>query len=159
MANTPAPADFSLAVQDFPAIEPYLPIYGKFDLTTYIQGASDYEIMSYLVQCYNNMVDGYNKVAELSKDNASAISALQKADKDINTRIDDALKQIETLIDNDTIVQLVKQAIDSCIKTVFFGLNDDGYFVAYIPSSWDCITFGTIMDCDSENFGRLTLEY
>lgn len=26
---------------------------------------------------------------------------------------------------------------------VFFGLTDDGYFVAYIPESWDDISFGT----------------
>lgn len=89
----------------------------------------------------------------------SAISTLQEADKEINKRIDDVVQQISTLVDDDTIIQLVMKAIDSSIKMVFFGLTDDGYFVAYIPNSWDCITFGTIMDCDSPDFGRLTLSY
>lgn len=89
----------------------------------------------------------------------SAISALQEADKEINKRLDDVVQQISTLVDDDTIMQLVMRAIDSSIKMVFFGLNEDGYFVAYIPNSWDCITFGTIMDCESPNFGRLTLSY
>ena len=89
----------------------------------------------------------------------SAISALQEADKEINKRLDDVVQQISTLVDDDTIMHLVMQAIDSSIKMVFFGLNEDGYFVAYIPNSWDCITFGTIMDCESPNFGRLTLSY
>lgn len=89
----------------------------------------------------------------------SAIAALQQADKDINKRIDDVIKEIETLVDDDTIMQLVVDAISEAIKMVFFGLSDDGYFVAYIPNSWDCITFGTILDCESPDYGKLTLSY
>lgn len=152
MENKATPADFSHPAPDIPVIGPYLPIYGKFDLTAYVKGASDYEIMSFLVQCYNNVIDAYEKVADVVKDSYADISELQEADKEINARID-------TLVDNNTIIQLVKQAIDKTIKSVFFGLNDDGYFVAYIPNSWDCITFGTIMDCNSPDFGRLTLTY
>lgn len=89
----------------------------------------------------------------------SAIAALQQADKDINKRIDDVIKEIETLVDDDTIMKLVVDAISEAIKMVFFGLSDDGYFVAYIPNSWDCITFGTILDCESPDYGKLTLSY
>lgn len=89
----------------------------------------------------------------------SAIAALQQADKDINKRIDDVIKEIETLVDDDTIMKLVVDAISKAIKMVFFGLSDDGYFVAYIPNSWDCITFGTILDCESPDYGKLTLSY
>lgn len=49
------------------------------------------------------------------------------------------------------------------IKFVFFGLTDDGYFVAYIPESWDDIQFGTTeYDDYPENYneyGHLTLTY
>lgn len=159
MENKATPNDIIHKTPDIPIIGQYLPIYGKFDLTTYIQGASDYEIMSFLVQCYNNVIDAYEKVAELVKDSYADISELQEADKEINARIEELSKHIDTLVDNNTITQLVKQAIDKTIKSVFFGLNDDGYFVAYIPNSWDCITFGTIMDCNSDNYGRLTLTY
>lgn len=89
----------------------------------------------------------------------SAIAALQQADKDINKRIDDVIKEIETLVDDDTIMQMVVDAISEAVKMVFFGLSDDGYFVAYIPNSWDCITFGTILDCESPDYGKLTLSY
>lgn len=89
----------------------------------------------------------------------NAISALQQADKDINKQIDDVIKEIDELVDDDTIMQLVVNAISEAIKMVFFGLTDDGYFVAYIPNSWDCITFGTILDCDSPDYGKLTLSY
>lgn len=77
MANKPTPADFSPTVPDFPVIGQYQPIYGKFDLTTYIQGASDYEIMSFLVQCYNSTLKGYSDVTQLSKDTVTAFNQLQ----------------------------------------------------------------------------------
>lgn len=47
-------------------------------------------------------------------------------------------------------------------KIVFFGITDDGYFVAYIPESWSDIIFNTtgyditIPDVD---FGHLTLSF
>lgn len=77
MANKPTQADFSPTVPDFPVIGQYQPIYGKFDLTTYIQGASDYEIMSFLVQCYNATLKGYSEVTKLSKDTVTAYNQLQ----------------------------------------------------------------------------------
>lgn len=77
MANKPTPADFSPTVPDFPSIGQYQPIYGKFDLTTYIQGASDYEIMAFLVQCYNATLKGYGDVTKLSKDTVTAYNQLQ----------------------------------------------------------------------------------
>ena len=33
--------------------------------------------------------------------------------------------------------------VGELVKMVFFGITDDGYFVAYIPESWDDIIFGT----------------
>lgn len=33
--------------------------------------------------------------------------------------------------------------VGELVKLVFFGLNDDGYFVAYIPESWADIIFNT----------------
>lgn len=53
------------------------------------------------------------------------------------------------------------EIIGMYIKMVFFGLTEDGYFVAYIPdgSGWDDIIFDTIMDYSNENYGHLTLNY
>lgn len=43
-------------------------------------------------------------------------------------------------------------------KMVFFGLTDDGYFCAYIPAQW-AFVFDTIIDYDSDDYGRLTITY
>ena len=52
--------------------------------------------------------------------------------------------------------------LGSMAKMVFFGINDAGYFVAYIPESWDDITFGTSGLDDFPvgiEYGHLTLSY
>lgn len=52
--------------------------------------------------------------------------------------------------------------IGELVKMVFFGITDDGYFVAYIPESWDDITFGTTGLDDFPagfDYGHLTLSY
>lgn len=50
--------------------------------------------------------------------------------------------------------------VGELVKMVFFGLTDDGYFVAYIPESWNDIIFGTTGLDDiipGVEYGRLTL--
>ena len=52
--------------------------------------------------------------------------------------------------------------IGEMVKQVYFGVTDDGYFVAYIPESWNDIIFGTsgLDDFPSGvDYGHLTLSY
>ena len=52
--------------------------------------------------------------------------------------------------------------IGELVKMVFFGITDDGYFVAYIPESWSDITFATTGLDDFPSgieYGHLTLSY
>ena len=56
--------------------------------------------------------------------------------------------------------------VGSMIKNVFFGLTQSGYFVAYIPESWEDIIFNTAsFDINIpymttlEQWGRLVLSY
>lgn len=52
--------------------------------------------------------------------------------------------------------------VGELVKMVFFGITDDGYFVAYIPESWDDIIFGTTGLDDFPagiEYGHLTLSY
>ena len=65
------------------------------------------------------------------------------------------------------IIELVQKNIiglvGEMVKFVFFGLTDDGYFVAHIPEPWDSILFNTtnydIFIEGVEDFGRLVLSY
>lgn len=62
------------------------------------------------------------------------------------------LEQIEQWV-NDNIAVLYKLLV----KQVYFGLTLSGYFVAYIPESWNDIVFDTVMDSTNEDYGRLVL--
>ena len=71
---------------------------------------------------------------------------------------DEFIKSLKSWIVNN-----VNDLISYAIKNVWFGLTDSGYFVAYIPDSWNDIIFNTIgydIDVeDSVNYGRLCLSY
>ena len=77
-----------------------------------------------------------------------------------------ALDELEALLWNGLegavdkwITEHLEYIYNHTIKQIYFGLTDDGYFVAYIPDSWDDITFDTIMNFSSPHYGCLTLSY
>lgn len=45
------------------------------------------------------------------------------------------------------------------VRFVFFGLDDDGHFVAYIPASWDFLHFDTLLDPNKPGYGHLVVYY
>ena len=52
--------------------------------------------------------------------------------------------------------------VGELVKMVFFGITDDGYFVAYIPEYWDEIIFNTTgydINIPGFDFGHLTLSF
>lgn len=63
----------------------------------------------------------------------------------------------------DTFVEWVNNNMTSIIyqmvRFVFFGLDDDGHFVAYIPASWEFLHFDTLLDPDKPGFGHLVVYY
>lgn len=63
----------------------------------------------------------------------------------------------------DTFVEWVNtnmtDIIYQMVRFVFFGLDDDGHFVAYIPASWEFLHFDTLLDPDKPGFGHLVVYY
>ena len=54
------------------------------------------------------------------------------------------------------------ELVGELVKMVFFGITDDGYFVAYIPEYWDDIIFNTTgydIAIAGYDFGHLTLSF
>lgn len=54
------------------------------------------------------------------------------------------------------------ELVGQLVKMVFFGITDDGYFVAYIPEFWDDIIFNTTgydIDIPDRDFGHLVLSF
>lgn len=184
---------------------PFLPVFGKFDLNTYVQGSSDYEIMARVIETYNSAVKLFNQIIkdygdfdntikQLTKDYENQLNQYkQDTDKNIsdfktaitnqqNTfesninikineltdRVNDCYAEVEKLINGEyieTYVQALATWIDNnlqvivskIVKYVWFEVNEDGYFVAYIPDTWDFIDFDTEMNPDDEDYGKLAL--
>lgn len=102
-----------------------------------------------------------------------AVETLKELDgyADRIVELEDALEKLEggdlTPELASAIVELVQKNIiglvGEMVKFVFFGLTDDGYFVAYIPEPWDSIIFNTTeYDIWIDNFseyGHLTISY
>ena len=63
----------------------------------------------------------------------------------------------------DTFVEWVNTnmtgIIYQMVRFVFFGLDDDGHFVAYIPASWEFLHFDTLLDPDKPGYGHLVVYY
>lgn len=63
----------------------------------------------------------------------------------------------------DTFIEWVNtnmtDIIYQMVRFVFFGLDDDGHFVAYIPASWDFLHFDTLLDPDKPGYGHLIVYY
>lgn len=52
----------------------------------------------------------------------------------------------------------MERIISRTVKFIYFGLTNDGYFCAYIPDSWDEITFDTGAVYGRSDYGRLILK-
>ena len=98
------------------------------------------------------VVDYLNKVIA---DTNGVIENVEELKKD--------LKTVENWIANFDTKYLEKIIGDYIGSMVLFGLSDSGYFVAYIPESWDSIRFGTTgLDIEAPmqpEFGHLVLLY
>ena len=107
------------------------------------------------------------------KDVESAIDALNQWKNEINPKIEDILR-IWDLLESGELPPAIQDAIrqwmevnaidlvGQLVKHVFFGLTDDGYFVAYIPESWDDIEFNTTgydINIPGYDYGHLVLGY
>lgn len=120
--------NYSPKIPEFPKVTPFLPCYGKFDLTTYIQGASDYEIMANLVQLYNTMATGYNKVEKLSTDTVTAYNQLQDFVNEIfkDPDLNNTLQTILNNMFNDGTMQKYLEPLLGYVTPEMFGAAGDG---------------------------------
>ena len=107
----------------------------------------DESLSYYEVLC--KLCDEMKKLMQGMDDLSSEVATLKQAINDVQKWIDN--------FDTDFIKKLVLDYVAESVKQVYFGLSNTGYFVAYIPKSWEEITFDTIQEGDL--YGHLTLKY
>lgn len=109
-------------------------------------------------------VSSYNEV----------IAALDAWIEENSPKIED-LEEFKNALESGELPEGVQQGIESwlsthaaevitaIIKNVWFGLTDAGYFVAYVPDSWEDIIFKTTgLDIElalQPEYGHLVLQY
>lgn len=119
MANKPGKANFFPDVPEFPSMGTFQPVYGKFDLTTYIQGASDYEIMAFLVGKYNACLEAYGTITKLSTDTITACKQLQDWINSWFTNLDvqeEINKKLDSMVANGSFGTLLHKTFDAQVN-------------------------------------------
>lgn len=91
--------------------------------------------VTFLTDIYNELVDNFEKFMESGFDEYYR-------------------EQVETWIGEN-----LEYVFTHVAKQVYFGLNEPGYFVAYIPDSWDDIVFDTGAVYGLDTYGRLILRW
>ena len=110
----------------------------------YDDSLSYYEVLCKVVNYINNLIGTNNEI-------------IQYVDE-----LKAELKVVQDWIDNyDT--SYAEQIIREYLATmIFVEISDAGYFVYYIPESWDDITFNTTeldISIPDTDYGRLVLSY
>lgn len=119
-----------------------------------------------LEEKFQNQIDDFeNKVNTENEAFRADINA--KIDQLANT-VQECYDEIHKLINGnyiETYVQALATWIDNnlqvmvskLVKYVWFEVDENGYFIARIPNTWDFIDFDTDMDPDSDDYGKLAL--
>lgn len=93
-----------------------------------------------------------SKIAELAQ---TVVQLQNDIDDLLNGKyIDNYVKALATWIDNN-----LQQMVAKIVKYVWFEIDESGYFIAYIPDTWDFVDFSTEMNPDNEDYGKLALEW
>lgn len=115
--------------------------------------------LGWLIKNVKSAVDAVAALEEWKKSAEGSIADLQKLLDDIAAG--NFPDEISIAIKN-WIVANFYDIVGDMAKTVWFGLTDGGYFVAYIPDSWDEVKFKTTgLDYTTDlqpEYGHLVLQ-
>ena len=126
----------------------------------YPNNSTEVRNLDWIIKHFNEFIESINSIDGWIEQHEKEFNDLKKIIDDFNNGkfTDDFIESLKSWIVNN-----VNDLISYAIKNVWFGLTDSGYFVAYIPDSWNDIIFNTIgydIDIeDEENYGRLALSY
>lgn len=134
-------------MNDFKHLTMFKPYCQKVLPLVYDESLSYYEVLCKVLKYIDDMIDNdeiqQNDIESLQADMLIVKQWIQTFDSFSN-------EQIEKII-----AEYLKIA-------VFFQLTDAGYFVAYVPQTWDDIQFGTSgydENVNNVDYGHLTLSY
>lgn len=129
----------------------------------YDNSLSYYELLRKVVEYINNIITDVNQIGNQVNINTADIAELKQELQTLQDELEKVkngdyvslyIEALSKWIDNN-----LQELVGRIVKYVFFGLSDDGYFVAYIPQSWDFISFDTVVVPDDPLYGHLLLRW
>ncbi len=130
----------------------YTPVIPKFYWDVYSaeqrmkQLCMNFDKVEHYLDYIAEMMNEWN--IEFSDDIKAEFEAMWNA---INNGLEDAA--------SEWIANNLEWVFTKVAKQVYFGLNEQGYFVAYIPDGWDDIIFDTGFNYGEDTYGRLILRW
>lgn len=123
----------------------------------YDDSLSYYELLCKVVDYLNKCIDELNNHGDAITELQESVAKLQEDfDKFKESGFEDYYaKQLEQWI-RDNAERIIKEMM---LIGVTFGLTQDGYFVAYIPETWNDVVFDTGMVYGRSDYGCLCLQY
>ena len=110
----------------------------------------------WMIKHFKEFLDGLKNVDSWIDNHEQEYQELKEiCDNLQNGTLTPALERSLKIWINNNLENLIGEAI----KTVHFGLTNDGYFCAWIPSSWSDVQFDTITDPADPLYGHLVLQY
>lgn len=111
---------------------------------------------------YDDSLSYYEVLCKVVKKLNDMIDALQELPEQLN-EIEAAIAQIEEWIRTFDTTYIEEWINEHLAKMIFVEINMDGYFVVYIPSGWEDVTFRTsgwdeVLDPPLD-YGHLILHY
>jgi undecaprenyl pyrophosphate synthase len=129
----------------------------------YEESLSYYEVLCKLVEYINDMDENqlnFNERLEISENDISVLKGeVQFLTEEIEKvkngdYVSLYLDSIENWINRN-----LQELVARIVKFVAFGLDDTGRLYCNIPETWDFLSFDTDVDPNSDNYGRLMLEW
>lgn len=132
--------------------------------TIYDDSLSYLQMVARLKEVVNKCIDAINQLGNSNLELTEQYQKMREELAELQNSFDDFVAgytiadgtvTIEKLASDvfDRLREIVEKEVHEVAKFVQFGLNDDGYFVAYIPESWSEIEF------DTDSDGNLVLRY
>ena len=134
------------------AFADYTPIIPKFYWDVYSQEERIKAICEYLWKtiCFSeNTADNYQAV----------LDALDKLQAEFEQFKESGFNDYYEAQVREWVSENLDYVFTQVAKQVYFGLNLEGYFVAYVPQSWDDIVFDTGHVYSEDTYGRLILRW
>ena len=129
----------------------------------YDNSLSYYEVLCKVVDYLNRVIDNQNNIIDMIGPFGTEFEKL-KEELDLVKEELEKVKNgdyVSLYIDSLTkwIDQNLQELVGRVVKYIMFGLSNDGYFCAYIPTSWQFLSFDTVVNVDDPLYGHLILRW